>query len=366
MIASRLLGYTKLNMQELHNASLATYTSLQVGGPAEKLIIVKDSAELQQVLGQLKTDESLWVLGYGTNSLISDKGLAGTVVITHGGQITTEEGCLVADSGVWWDDLVEASLKADSWGLELMSGIPGGVGAAVIGNIAAYGQAISDSLAWVELYDRASKTLKRLPVSQLKFDYRQSSLQSEAYAESVVLRVAFKLSTRPTHQLTYRSALDTGERMGLKPDSLTHRRQIIMATRAAANALYDPKASDNLKSAGSFFKNPLVDPDLAEKIMVFDETKHSLEQLKAQNQVHGGSAVRVSAAHVLLAAGFKRGQKWNDVQLNQQHILKLQNSGNASAQNIYQVVRLIQKQVKETLGIDLVPEVRFLGDFEKA
>jgi UDP-N-acetylmuramate dehydrogenase len=352
-------------MQEFHNVSLASYTSLGVGGPAEKLVIAKSSKELQEILEQTPANDPVWVLGYGTNSLIADSGLQGTVVLTHGGAITTEDNCLVADSGVWWDDLVQASIEASSWGLELMSGIPGGVGAAVLGNIAAYGQAASDSLAWVELYNRDTQTVQKLHTSDLTFGYRQSSLQSETFARSVVLRVAFKISKRPTHQLTYRSALDIAERMNLTPDSLEHCRTIIMATRKAANALYDPDNTDNSKSAGSFFKNPMVEPDLAEQIMAYDETKRSLEHLKAQNQVHGGSAVRVSAAHVLLAAGFERGQRWDDVQLNPKHILKLQNSGHASAQSIYRVVRLIQQQVKEKLGIELQTEVRFLGNFEE-
>ena len=87
------------------------------------------------------------------------------------------------------------------------------------------------------------------------------------------------------------------------------------------------------------------------------------EQLLRQNQIHGGSSVRVSAAHVLLAAGFRRGQTWKNVRLHPDHILKIENIGQASAQEIYQVVQEIIGTVKDRLGIDLEPEVRFLGQF---
>ena len=87
------------------------------------------------------------------------------------------------------------------------------------------------------------------------------------------------------------------------------------------------------------------------------------EDLLRQNIIHGGDKSRVSAAHVLLAAGFARGQTWGNVRLHPDHILKIENIGNASAQEIYDVVQNIISTVQQKLGITLEPEVRFLGDF---
>jgi UDP-N-acetylmuramate dehydrogenase len=81
--------------------------------------------------------------------------------------------------------------------------------------------------------------------------------------------------------------------------------------------------------------------------------------------VHGGAQKRVSAAHVLLAAGFQRGQTWGPVRLHPDHILKLENTGGATAQQIYNVAMEIVNTVKNKLAVDLVPEVRFLGSFEE-
>jgi UDP-N-acetylmuramate dehydrogenase len=116
-------------------------------------------------------------------------------------------------------------------------------------------------------------------------------------------------------------------------------------------------------TAGSFFKNPLVDESQVKSILSHEESAISREQLLRQNVIHGGSQTRVSAAHVLLAAGYKRGQTWGEVRLHPDHILKVENVGNATASQIYDVVMDIIFTVKNKLDITLEPEVRFLGEF---
>jgi UDP-N-acetylmuramate dehydrogenase len=107
----------------------------------------------------------------------------------------------------------------------------------------------------------------------------------------------------------------------------------------------------------------LVDESQVQKILEHEEFKVSREQLLRQNVIHGGDKTRVSAAHVLLAAGFERGQTWGEVRLHPNHILKIENTGNATAQEIYDVVQIILGTVEQKLGIKLEPEVRFLGEF---
>ena len=107
----------------------------------------------------------------------------------------------------------------------------------------------------------------------------------------------------------------------------------------------------------------MVDNNQVDAIIAHDESGISRQQLLRQNQIHGGSSVRVSAAHVLLAAGFRRGQSWGKVGLHPDHILKIANLGGASAQEIYDVIQMIIQTVQKKLGITLEPEVRFLGDF---
>lgn len=346
------------------NVPLAPYTSLAVGGPAERLYTCETSRELEQVLPTIET-EQLWLLGYGANALISDAGLPGTVIMTHGGTISRDDTTVIADTGVWWDDLVQYAITANLWGLEMMSAIPGGVGAAVVGNIAAYGQAVADTLQWVDVWDRASRQVRRLPAAELGLQYRYSLFHTPEFKDLVILRAAFELSTQPTKNITYQSALDIATEKGFDLTTLAGRRDTTLETRARAGSLWDYRTpNEYLHTAGSFFRNPTVDEATANHLMAYDETGKTAEMIQKMNQVHGGSSLRVSAAHVLLAAGFQRGQTWGPVRLHPDHILKLENTGGASAQQIYDVAQEILRTVREKLGVELSPEVRFLGEFK--
>ncbi|HEX6461829.1 MAG TPA: FAD-binding protein [Candidatus Saccharimonadales bacterium] len=349
-------------MKTLAHASLAPYTSFECGGPTDKLIICETYQDVKEAAATASA--AVWLLGFGCNVLISDEGLPGTTIVCRGGAITQEGNTLIADAGIWWDDLVLKAIESGLWGLELMSGIPGGVAAAVVGNIAAYGQAVSDTLAWVELYDPKTSEIRQVKPAELEFTYRFSALQHEERRHLVILRAAFILSHQPTTEVTYQSALDVAAKKGLDITTLTGRRQAILGARELAGSLWDYRQGEHHnKTAGSFFRNPLVTPEQAERIITYDETGKSAELIKKMNQVHGGDSLRVSAAHVLLAAGFKRGQRWGDVRLHPQHVLKIENVGNASAQDIYNASVEIITIVRQRLGITLTPEVRFLGVF---
>jgi len=348
-------------MKLQHNLPLANYTSLHAGGPAATLIELEAGDELTEIL---KTAvQPVWMLGFGTNVLVSDRGLPGTVIINRVGQIeVSNDGLIRADSGANWDELVQAAIAHNLWGLEFTSGIPGGVGAAVVGNIAAYGHQISDCLVGAALLDGHSGTVLKWSPADFNFSYRSSDLQKPQNANLVVLEATFRLSGRSTGELEYESALKAAADMGLTPDSLADRRRIIMEARRRAGSLLQADSQGHW-TAGSFFKNPVVDESQIEAIISHEESAVSREQLLRQNVIHGGSRARVSAAHVLLAAGFKRGQTWGDVRLHPEHILKIENVGGASAQEIYDVVQNIVGTVRQKLGITLEPEVRFLGEF---
>lgn len=347
-------------MLTLVDAALAPYTSLRVGGNAERLVLATSYDEIVEQL--VANPEPLWVLGYGSNVLISDKGLPGTTLVCHGGEITVgQDNLVVADAGVWWDDVVKEAITHELWGLELMSEIPSSVGGAVFGNIAAYGQQVSDTLAWVEVYNTRTYAIEKLLRDDITFTYRASSLQQEPWR--VIVRAAFALSPTPLHELKYDSAIAIGDELGLDHKTLEHCRDIIIETRRRAGSLYHPDDTIQDRTAGSFFKNPMVSVEQAAELAKFDETGKTLERILNQSKIHGGNAQRASAAHVLLAAGFNRGQQWGNVRLHPSHVLKVQTLDGASAQEVYDVVATIVSTVKSKLNIDIEPEVRFLGDF---
>lgn len=348
-------------MKLQQNVPLAPYTSLHAGGPAEYLIELDDTDDLKEVIKGAKPP--VRVLGYGTNVLVSDKGLLGTVIINKLGDINIDQNVMIrADSGANWDDLVKMAIENNLWGLEFTSGIPGGVGAAVAGGIAAYGHRISDRFVQAEVLDSSTGQVAICNKDKFGFGYRRSDMQLPENSNLVILNATFQLSKQPTGNLEYESALKAASEIGVKPDTLQNRRRVIMEARRRAGSLLTD-ISQGPWTAGSFFKNPLVDESQVQTIISHDEFGVSRDQLLRQNVIHGGDKARVSAAHVLLAAGFKRGQTWGRVRLHPDHILKLENTGGASAQEIYDVVQGILDTVRQRLGIILEPEVRFIGDF---
>lgn len=349
-------------MKELKNAALSGYTSLRVGGPAKQLIVLEAGDDLQAIV-TANSLSPLWVLGGGTNCLIADAGLPGTVIVCNQGQIVAvSNNRLRASCGASWDDLIKKSVQLGLYGLEFTSGIPGTVGGAVVGNIAAYGHQVADRLVSASILNPHDGRVSQWTPQQLGLSYRHSSLEEPSNQHLVLLDATFEFSTQPTSQLEYGSALKTAQELGIQPDTLVNRRKIIIEARRKAGSLAEP-GSPTVYTAGSFFKNPLVSSSQVEAIIAHDESGINRQQLLRQNQIHGGSSVRVSAAHVLLAAGFRRGQTWGNVGLHQDHILKVANLGQANAQEIYDVIQTIIKTVHEKLGISLEPEVRFLGNF---
>lgn len=345
-----------------HDVPLASYTSLKVGGPAKTLIELEAGDNLRDVLRELH-GQQVWVLGYGTNSLIPDAGLPGTVIMNHAQQIELiDDTRIKASSGTDWDDLVEFAIQKQLYGLEFTSGIPGGVGAAIVGNIAAYGCKVADTFVEVTLLDTTSGQVLVWGPDELEFSYRTSSLQKPEHKSLVVLDATFELSALPLQELEYDSALQVAQKLGIPADSLENRRRIILETRKHAGSILSDRKHGPW-TAGSFFKNPMVNAKQVDAIVSFDEAGVSREKLLRQNQLHSGDKVRVSAAHVLLAAGFKRGQKWGNVRLHPEHVLKLENTGNATASEMHAVVQKIIKTVDKKLKIKLQPEVQILGKF---
>lgn len=352
-----------MNLQK--NVLLAPYTSFNVGGPAEYFAIVKNSEDLLEALKCTLPDTTLWLLGYGSNSLISDKGLSGMTLCIRGGSIVIDDdGLVIADAGAWWDDVVQESITSNLWGLELLSEIPGSVGAAAYINIAAYGQSVGNCIEWIEVWDRKENNVRSISADNLTWDYKQSIFQDTKNAQLVILRVAFRLSKTKTTEVTYQKAIDVAEELNLDIDNLTDRRTMIIEARNRAGSLWQPKTGQVNHTVGSFFRNPIVTNEQVDALLAYEEFGQSANDIRAMNKSHGGDETRVSAAHVLLAAGFSRGQTWGSVKLNDKNLLKIEALPGAKAQDIYQVAQEIIATCMEKLGIKLEPEARILGIFD--
>jgi UDP-N-acetylmuramate dehydrogenase len=342
--------------------NLSSITSFETGGEADVFVVAENSNDVEKILQE--QPKPYWLLGSGANTLISDQGLPGTTIQMKLDSIEINGQEAIVESGVNWDDFVQAAIEMDLWGVELTSGIPGSVGAAVVGNIAAYGQAVSDTLAWIDVIDHGDESpkIKRMHKKDLDMGYRSSMFTKNDSNTIIILRACFELSESVTTELKYESALVVARELELDVDNLEQRREAIMETRRRGGSLLDSKNIQ--KTAGSFFKNPMVTAEQAEHVMEFEERKITKDAIKKQNVIHGGDAMRVSAAHVVLASGFERGQAWGPVRIHPDHALKIENTGGATSQQIYDVAKEIQNTAKEKLGIDLEFEVRVMGHFD--
>lgn len=343
---------------------LAPLTSFQVGGVAEQYLEAPNTQSLLETLAALEPTPK-WILGYGSNALVSDQGLSELVLSLRGGDIQIHNNQLVVDAGVWWDDVVNHAASHHLWGIELLSGVPGNVGAAIFINIAAYGQSLGPLLDWVEAWDPQTRLVKRFTRDDFHWDYKQSIFQQPEHRALIIVRAALALSQTQTAPLVYQKAVNVAKEIGADPKSLSGLRQIILEARQRAGSLWQPGQQD-ARTVGSFFRNPVVPEALAERILNHEETDDiTPAQLKKINQVHGGNPQRVSAALVMLAADFSRGQQWGQVKLNDQNLLKIEALPGATAQAIYNVARHIQTVCDKKLGIELKAEACMLGTFDQ-
>ncbi len=332
---------------------LADLTAFGVGGRAAQFGRSQSSDGLVAYLRD-NPPPPVRLLGQGTNLLVADGTLPGTVIAVRSPHYSLVGPVVWAEAGFNWDRLVALTVARAWWGLELLSGIPGTVGAAAAINVNAYGQSLADCLIGVEIYDPQAGRCRLWPLEASTWGYKQSPV-----AGQFITRVGWRLSRQPTTRLVYPSALAYAKARGLRPTNLEHRRRIIMGVRQRAGSLLEPDGR-GAKTCGSYFKNPVVSRSQLKQLMAFDETGYSRRAWRRESR-----STRVSAAWVLLAAGLRRGQVLGRVRLHPGHVLKLENYQQASAQEIYQVGGWIQDRVDRQLGIRLEPEVAFWGQFHQ-
>ena len=337
---------------------LADKTAFGVGGYAESYHLIKNSSELIDFIKDQPLKQTVNVFGSGTNLLVADDDLSGVTIQLQGGIIEAIGGrSLRVDAGVNWDDLVQKSIDANLFGIEMLSGIPGTVGAAAMINISAYGQHLSDSLDWVEVIDRQTASSRRLDFNPKDWGYKRSPFSS---TPTIISRIGMTLNQQPINKILYPSIVDHMNRNNLPQSDLKSRRLATLAVREKAGSIYVPGKT---KNCGSFFKNPVVKQSIIKQIVQSDETNLTMSQIKLMNKVHNRQPGRISATHVLLASGFVRGQKFGKVRLHPDHVLKLDNYQNGSSEDIYKTARFIQKTVWDKFKIKLQFEVSLWGEF---
>ena len=334
-------------------ADLRDYTSLRVGGPAKKFVEVGTEAEIISAI-ETAGDSPILIIGSGTNILVSDTGFAGTVIRIVNHSLQSEiDACsgatLTIGAGENWDDFVKTTLERGFAGLETLSGIPGSVGAAPIQNIGAYGHEVSEFITRVRTYDRQKKEIKTFTNLECEFEYRNSHFKSHP-GRYVILDVQFNLRQGEiTTPITYSElATKLGIEVGEKaPVAAT--RKAVLELRAMKGMLLNKTDRDSW-SAGSFFTNPIVSPEVAAKLPA-----------DAPKWPTSDGRVKTSAAWLIENSGIHKGDAHGGARVSTKHVLALTNAGNATANDILELAHVAKEKVYEKFGITLETEVNLVG-----
>lgn len=349
----------ELKIQE--NVELAPFTTLGVGGPARFFVRVKYEAELIEAFrfAHERRMEVL-VLGGGSNLVISDKGFDG-IVIQVGMQGTyfppaSAEGYveLTAAAGEMWDDVVRDTVEGHLAGLECLSGIPGLVGGTPVQNVGAYGQEVSETIALVRCYDRRDGKIVDLSNEQCGFAYRSSIFNGSAAGRYVVTSVTYRLREGGEPKLVYPELireLDAGK-TGVTSPSVSDVREAILKIRRKKSMVIDPD-DPNSRSAGSFFKNPVVTEEVLNSVASVTPDPPFFRMPDGR--------VKVPAAWLIEQSGFHKGYTAGNVGISEKHSLAIINKGGATADEVIGLMTAIRNAVKEKFGIDLHPEPVLVG-----
>lgn len=359
-------------MKILENKPLKDYTSLYVGGPARYFTEVRTMSELIQALKFAKKKTlPYFILGGGSNVLISDSGFNGLVirVCLKGRKVVEETDSFVdiqVSAGENWDGFVEYAVNSNLYGIENMSHVPGTVGASVVQNIGCYGQEVSETVLSVEAL--STETLKTVQFNNadMHFSYRKSRLNdvTKDKGKYVVLSVTFRLWKNGKIKMTYGDILKYFfDNKKLTPNLRTLRQAII---KLRDSKFPFPDKSTN-GTAGSFWN---ADPINSE---VYDEI---IKKLKAKGFAFKANEMESKKNVFVVAQGFKvpygvlvevlgfKGKKFGKVRILETHSCVINNySGEGSAQEVFELSNMVIDAVSNEFGVKMKVEPELVGDF---
>lgn len=291
------LGSDNVKLQE----PMSRHTTFRIGGPADFYLCPHSTKEVQEIVEICKEEKlPYFVLGNGSNLLVSDKGYRGVVIQLwkNFSDITVKDCCIQAKAGALLSKVAAEALEAGLTGMEFASGIPGTIGGAAFMNAGAYGGEMKDIIKSVKVLDTQGE-VRVLPKEELKMGYRTSIVKEKGYT---VLSVELELSK--------------GNR-----EEIRNTMEDLKERRTSKQPLEMP-------SAGSTFKRP----------------------------------EGYFAGKLIMDSGL-RGFSVGGAQVSEKHCGFVVNKGGATAMDVLTLIREVQRKVKEQFGVDLETEVRFLGEF---
>jgi len=284
---------------------LGRYTVARLGGPADALLAANSTTDLTEAVTLACQAGIPWIiLGGGTNVLISDAGYRGLVIVNQTKGVRFENGGrVVAESGASLSTLARRCMNQGLAGLEWAVNVPGTVGGAVVNNAGAHGGAMADSVRWIEVFTVHERPhIELWSAGQMRYEYRNSVLKGQSGCQVVL---AVTLALEPGHD----------------PEALN--------ARASAFVAHRKRTQPPGATLGSIFKNPPGD----------------------------------YAGRLIEAAGLK-GTALGGVEISSVHANFIVNKGEGTARDYRALIEQARAVVREKLGVDLEPEIEFVGTWD--
>jgi UDP-N-acetylmuramate dehydrogenase len=338
---------------------LAPYTTFRIGGPARFFCEIASEADLLDAI-EFARQRSLptFVLGGGSNLLVSDSGFDGLVLHIAIDQPIQEiaTGHIIdytVTAGTDWNSFVLKVCEQGISGVECLAGIPGSVGGTPVQNVGAYGQEVADTITTVRALDLEANTFVDLSREQCGFAYRRSIFNTTHRNRYIVTAVTFRFDHKAKPNLTYADL--KRHFAGETPNPL----DVYHAVRAIRHGkgMLIVEGEPDCRSAGSFFKNPIVPKSRLTSIAA----TLSLPPDKVPHWPADNGQIKLPAAWLLEHAGFPKGFTAGNAGISSRHTLALINRGNATAADIAHLRDTIQQQVKARFNIQLEQEPVQLG-----
>ncbi len=346
------VGISHMPILWKENVSLKPYTTFKTGGTATWFVEVTKSEDLVEIFNDHRTHTfPRYILAGGSNLLIEDN-LSPCIVIyiKNKGYVYTEETdhiLLTAQAGENWDDVVKDSVSKGYAGLELLSWIPGTVGAAPVQNIGAYGTELSHIFHSATYFDSVTKTFQTIQAEDCNFAYRTSCFKN-IHKDKIITEVTLKLSKTWTKPRTLYPDLITYEEKYRALNTIEDIRNAVISIRT--DKLPDLKVYG---TAGSFFKHPIITVSTYQEILKIYPAMPSYP--------YTDTAVKIPAGWLIDHVAGMKGHIEGNVGTYAKQALILINTGKATSTEIYQFGTKIQGIIKEKTGISLEMEVvRFI------
>ena len=354
-------------MRLLHDEPIAGHTTMRVGGPAARMVVVETPDELVDAVREVDdADEPLLVLGGGSNLVVAEAGFAGTVVkvATRGVAVDSQDQCgganVTVAAGEDWDGFVALAVEEGWSGVEALSGIPGSTGATPVQNVGAYGQDVAQTVARVCVWDRLEGRVRTMTSIDCRFTYRHSLFK--ATDRYVVIDVMFQLIpatlSRPVRyaDLATQLGVEVGERV-----PLADAREAVLAQRRRRGMVLDAADHDTW-SCGSFFTNPILSAGDFATLEARVTERLGADSAPPPRFPAADGEVKTSAAWLIERAGFPKGFGMpGPAALSTKHTLAVTNRGSATASDVAALALEVRDGVADAFGVTLVNEPVLVG-----